>query len=154
MGRTPIKIFEYNEKGVFIRKFKTEAECRAFHYPDDIGKRPTRPFERLEIKFGKTPDGNYLFTERIGREKIKLVIRVYNSEYCTDLIKEDKKIIQVFNLENILLLEARNLNTLSKLTGINSSTILTQVKRKPGSKASKIMPNGLIFKYKQEEIDL
>ena len=39
-GKPPIKIYEYDNKGCFIRQFETLADARKHHYSDDKGLRP------------------------------------------------------------------------------------------------------------------
>ena len=67
-----------------------------------------------------------------------------------DLIAKKHKIIQVFNLEGVLLLEARNATILNKLVCIPQGTISQQL-----SKGVQRIPKGeFLIKYKEEEVDL
>ena len=124
--------------------------CRDFHFSDIDGKIPILRFKRVGIDYGLTKEGNYLVKERLGKQRLKYIRRLHESEYCTDLITKRHKIIQIFNLEGILLLEARNLNVLVKLTNIPQGTISQQL-----SRGLQSVPRGeFIFKYKEEEIEL
>ena len=124
--------------------------CRDFHFSDIDGKIPILRFKRVGIDYGLTKEGNYLVKERLGRQRLKYIRRLHESEYCTDLIIKRHKIIQVFNLEGILLLEARNLNVLTKLTNILQGTISQQLSRGVQS-----IPKGeFLIKYKEEEVEL
>ena len=149
-GKKPVEIFEYNSEGEFVRKFKTQVECRIFHYAHIEGKIPILRLKRMNIKYSVLDNGNFLVKERLGRSRIKFLRRLHESDYCTDLINREKRIIQVFNLEGILLLEARNLNVLTKLTNIPQGTISQQLSRGVQS-----IPKGeFLIKYKEEEVEL
>ena len=148
-GKAPIKIFEYDRDGKYIRTFRNMSLCRDFHFADIDGKIPILRFKRISIEYGLTKDGNYLVKERLGRQRVKYLRRLHESEYCTDLITRRHRIIQVFNLEGVLLIEARNLNVLVKLTNIPQGTISKQLSR------SVQHPKGeFLIKYKEEEVDL
>ena len=108
-------------------------------------------FKNLGIEYGFTKDDNFLFKQRVNRDDVIFLNRVIESEYCSNKITKDQKIVQVYNLERILLLEARNINVLSKITNINKSTIYRQLNYKPEEKQTRMYPSGLIFKYKEEK---
>ena len=143
-------MFEYDEKGTHIQTFKNMSLCREHHFPEIKGKIPILRFKRMDVEYGKTIEGNYIVKERLGRAKARILARIDQSIYCTDLITRRHRIIQVFNLEGVLLLEARNLNVLAKLTNILQGTISQQL-----SRGLQSVPRGeFIFKYKEEEIEL
>ena len=124
--------------------------CRDFHFSDIDGKIPILRFKKIDIDYGLTKEGNYLVKERLGRQRLKYIRRLHESEYCTDLIAKKHKIIQVFNLEGVLLLEARNATILSKLVCIPQGTISQQL-----SRGVQHIPKGeFLIKYKEEEVDL
>ena len=149
-GKVPIKIFEYNRDGKHIRTFQNMSLCRNFHFADIDGKIPILRFKKVGIEYGLTKDGNYLVKERLGRARLKYLRRLHESEYCTDLITRRHRIIQVFNLEGVLLLEARNLNVLTKLTNMPQGTISQQL-----SRGVQNIPKGeFLFRYKEEEVEL
>lgn len=145
-GRPQIKVFEYDEKGTHIQTFKNMSLCREHHFPEVKGKIPILRFKRMDIEYGKTVNGNYIVKERLGRARVRLLARIDQSPYCTDLIIKRDRPIQVFNLEGILLFEARNLNILCKLTNIPQGTISQQL-----SYGVLGVPKGeFLFKYKEE----
>ena len=144
-GKTPIEIYEYDEKGQYIRKFNSMSDCRREYFSHIQGKIPILRFEKLGTIFGLTPSGNYLFNFRPGRKIIKNIHKVHTSEFCTDYITNDNKIIQVFNLEGKLLLEARNLNIIEKLTKIPRETARHQLKNNKGYAKEEF-----VIKYKEE----
>ena len=149
-GKAPIKIFEYDRDGKYIRTFQNMTLCRDFHFSDIDGKIPILRFKRVGIDYGLTKEGNYLVKERLGRQRLKYLKRLHESEYCTDLITKRHKIIQVFNLEGVLLLEARNLIVLTKLINILHGTISQQLNHGVQS-----VPKGeFLFRYKEEEVEL
>ena len=145
-GREQIKVFEYDEKGTHIQTFKNMSICREHHFSDIKGKIPILRFKKMGIEYGKTPEGNYIVKERLGKARIRLLARLDQSIYCTDLIIKRNKPIQVFNLEGILLMEVRNINIISKLTHIPQETVSCQL-----SKGVLHIPKGeFLFKYKEE----
>ena len=117
-GREKVAIFEYNAEGMYVRKFKSMSECRRCYFSHTKGKIRILRFKKSNIEYGITPEGNFLFKERLGKAKVRLIKRIHTSPYCTDFITKNYKIVQVFNLKGELLLEARNLNILAKLTTI------------------------------------
>ena len=151
MGREKIKIYEYTKEGNYIRMYSDMSECRKLCFSEIKGKVPILRFKNLGIKYGFTKDDNFLFKQRVNRDDVVFLNRVIESEYCSNIITKDQKIVQVYNLERILLLEARNINVLSKITNINKSTIYRQLNYKPEEKQTRIYPSGLIFKYKEEK---
>lgn len=145
-GRPQIKVFEYDEKGTHIQTFKNMSLCREHHFPEIKGKIPILRFKRMDIEYGKTIEGNYIVKERLGRAKARILARIDQSIYCTDLIIKRNRPIQVFNLEGVLLFEARNLNILCKLTNLPQGTISQQL-----SYGVLGIPKGeFLFKYKKE----
>ena len=145
-GRPKIKVFEYDAQGTHIKTFKDMSLCRQQHFSEIKGKIPILRFKRMDIDYGKTPEGTYIVKERLGRSKIRLLARLDQSIYCTDLIIKRNKPIQVFNLEGVLLFEARNLNILCKLTNLPQGTISQQL-----SCGVLGIPKGeFLFKYKEE----
>ena len=149
-GRAPIKIFEYDRDGKYIRTFQNMTLCRDFHFSDIDGKIPILRFKRVGIDYGLTKEGNYLVKERLGKQRLKYIRRLHESEYCTDLITKRHKIVQMFNLEGVLLLEARNLNVLAKLTNILHGTISQQLNH-----GVQRVPKGeFLFRYKEEVVEL
>lgn len=146
-GRTPIEMFEYTSNGKYIRKFKNQAKCREYYFPHIAGKIPILRFKKMGIKYTVLNNGNFLVKERLGRDNIRFLRRVHESEYCTDLITKNKKIVQVFNLEGKLLLEARNMNILTKMTNIPQGTINQALK----ANSKQVPRSEFSFKYKETE---
>jgi len=126
-GKKPKKIFEYTPNGKYVQTFETMSDCRRVHFSHIRGKIPILRLEKLGTKYTILENGNILVKERIGRDKIKFLLRVDKSEYCTNLIETDYNPIEVYNLEGVLLLEARNMNVLTKMTGISGATVSNQL---------------------------
>lgn len=147
VGRAPIKVFEYDAEGKYVRTFPNMQECRDMYYPNAIGRMPIFKLNRVGIRFDILENGHFLVPIRMSRNKLVQLGRIYRSEYCTELITRQEKIIQVFNLEGTLLLEARNPNVLSKMTGINQATISSAL-----NSSVKGTPKGeFIFRLKENE---
>ena len=145
-GRKPIKVYVYNKKMERVDKFNSLSDLRTVHYSDIVGKMPLLRFKKDGIRYDVLPNGNYYFDRAVGRKIGRSIIKRHESPYCTDLVNNTQKIVQVFNLDGKLLLEARNQTALYLLSNIPQATISQQLTR--GVKI--IVNSGLIIKYKDE----
>jgi hypothetical protein len=150
-GRTPKKVYVYDDKGHYICMFNSMQEFRKVYYPEDgIFKRPLFVHEELEFKYHYMKDLELIaVTDRsIGRDRIKNIITIHESDYCK---KEDNspqsKAVQVFNLKNELIAEFKTARLLTKLMPhIHQSTISKHLNNKPIKNFNEL---GLYFKYKE-----
>ena len=147
-GKKPIKIYQYEGTGKCVRNYASLADCRAVLWPDIKGKKPILVLERLGLRYSRTPTGGYVFEQRVPRDVVQHIKRIENSIYCNKVITAREKVIQVYNLEGTLLLEARNINVLVKMTGVDEVTVLNQLARK-GPMRSK--SSGFFYKYKEQQ---
>lgn len=117
-GRDPLKVYVYDEKGSYICMFDSMVEFRKVYYPNDIGKRPLFKHEEFDIKYHYMEDLELIaVTNRAaGRDLLKRIIAVHNSEYCKkEDENSDKRPILVYNLKNECIAEFKNLRILHKL---------------------------------------
>ena len=142
-GRKKVKIYEYNPEGGFIKSYENMSVCREILFSEKRGKYPILRLKIGETEFGKTPSGNYLFKERLGRAAVKMLHKIDKSEYCSDLIRNDSTPIGVYNLEGVLLIMARNINILDKMLNLPKMTAYHQLKRGLKGKTK----GEFIFKY-------
>jgi hypothetical protein len=147
-GKKPIKVYQYEDTGKYVRNFASLSDCRAVLWPEIKGKKPILVLERLGLRYSKTPTGGYVFEQRVPRDTIQHIRRIENSIYCSKVITDREKIIQVFNLEGTLLLEARNINVLVKMTGVDDVTVLNQL---AGKGPMKSKSSGFFYKYKEQQ---
>jgi len=162
-GRKPKKVYVYEDNGTYVCMFDNMVDFRKVYYPEDgIFKRPlfvhgvslcTKIFfvhEELNFKYHYMKDLELIaVTDRsIGRDTIKRIIAIHNSEYCK---KEDSnpqsKAVQVFNLKNELIAEFKTARLLTKLMPhIHQSTLSRHLNNQPIKSHNEL---GLYFKYKE-----
>jgi hypothetical protein len=147
-GKKPKYVYVYDEEGVYICMFESMVKFREVYYPKDIGKRPLFNHEEFDIKYHYLEDlGLIAITDRsAGRDLIKRIVTIHNSEYCKKNDKKDDKVIQVFNLKNEVIAEFKNQRLLIKLMPhISQSTISRHLNTKLVNTHNSV---GLFFKYK------
>lgn len=144
-GKKPIKVYEYAFNGEYIKSYDNINEFRRLNYPDDKGKRPLFNYKFREIKYHMLED-SIAFIKRPGREAIRLVIAIHNSQYCKQTEYDNP--IEVFNLKGEKIAEFKNQRLLNKLLPqFNDSIINRQLK----STRKQCLNNmGLYFKYKED----
>ena len=147
-GRNPNHVFVYDNQGIYICMFESMVKFREVYYPNDIGKRPLFNHEELGIKYHYMEDLKLIaVTDRTaGRDLLKRIIVIHNSEYCKKDDLYNNKAIQVFNLKNELIAEFKNQRLLHKLMPhINQATVSRHLKNKSVKTYNRL---GLFFKYK------
>ena len=150
-GRQPRKVYVYEDNGTYVCMFDNMVDFRKVYYPEDgIFKRPLFIHEELEFKYHYMKDLELIaVTDRsIGRDTIKRIIAIHDSEYCK---KEDSnsqsKAVQVFNLKNELIAEFKTARLLTKLMPhIHQSTLSRNLNNQPIKSHNEL---GLYFKYKE-----
>ena len=145
-GRKPIKVYVYNRVAKRVARFDSIADLRSTYFSDVVGVVPLLKFKKDGIRYDVLPNGNYYFDRAVRRKIGGSIIKRHESPYCTDLVNNTQKIVQVFNLDGKLLLEARNQTALYLLSNIPQATISQQLSK--GVKT--ITTSGLIIKYKDE----
>lgn len=148
-GRNPNKVYVYDEEGKYICMFESMVEFRKVYYPEDVGKRPLFTHEELGVKYHYMEDIQLIaVTDRsVGRDNLKKIMAIHNSEYCKKQDHVDTKTVQVFNIKNELIAEFKNQRLLTKMMPhINESTVSRQLNNKNVKSYNKL---GLLFKYKE-----
>jgi hypothetical protein len=149
-GKPKQQVFVYTFDGKYLERFSSESEFRQTYYPTDIGKRPIFCWKELEFIYHINFSREIIaFKERPGRDKIKLILAIHNSEYCKDSDYNNIP-VQVFNLKGELIAEFRSQRLLSKFMPSRQSSInnaLTQ-SRHTGKYKVANPEGGLFFKYK------
>ena len=145
-GRKPIKVYVYDRVAKRVARFDSIADLRSTYFSDVVGVVPLLKFKKDGIRYDVLPNGNYYFDRAVGRPICINIMRRHESPYCTDLVNNTQKIVQVFNLDGKLLLEARNQTALCLLSNIHQATISHHLNK--GVKT--ITTSGLIIKYKDE----
>lgn len=148
-GRNPNKVYVYDEEGKYICMFESMVEFRKVYYPEDVGKRPLFTHEELGVKYHYMEDIQLIaVTDRsVGRDNLKKIMAIHNSEYCKKQDHADTKTVQVFNIKNELIAEFKNQRLLTKMMPhINESTVSRQLNNKNVKSYNKL---GLLFKYKE-----
>ncbi len=150
-GRKPNEVFVYHSDGTYICMFDNMVEFRKVYYPADTGKRPLFVHEELGIKYHYMEDLELIaFACRTGRDLIKRLIAIHESDFCK---KEDnessKRPVQIYNLKNEVIAEFKNTRLLHKLmphlSGATISNHLNNTSMNPKSHTE----IGLFFRYKE-----
>lgn len=139
-GREKIKIFEYSKDGKFLKEYESISELRNKYFSNDRGKRPLI----RKNEYSTLPNGNYISTYRLGRDKIEFLNRRSKSKFIN--IKKSNSIIECYNLDNIKIATFVDINIASKLTNIPLTTIYHQLNNGKGTPKK-----DLIFKYRENE---
>ena len=150
-GRKPKKVYVYEDNGTYVCMFDNMVDFRKVYYPEDgIFKRPLFVHEELNFKYHYMKDLELIaVTDRsIGRDTIKRIIAIHDSEYCKkEDINPQSKAVQVFNLKNELIAEFKTARLLTKLMPhIHQSTLSRHLNNQPVKTHNEL---GLYFKYKE-----
>jgi hypothetical protein len=143
-GKNPIRLFHYDENFKFIKKYESCNEFRKEYFPNDIGTRPLFPkgSKRTKYKYQKLPDGTYISTYRIGREKIIHLERIINSPFCFTK-STNSKMIGIYNLLDEEIAVVKDIHVASLLTGKLTSSIYQSLNNENRTQCHEIY-----FKYK------
>lgn len=149
--RPSIKVHMYNGKGAYIQSFESIAEFRKEYFPNDIGKRPILVYKEFDIEYYYNKEFDYIImSSRPGREKIKQIIAVHNSEFCKKQDNNDQKPVQVLNLRGEVIAEFKSQRLLSKLVP-NMTTVGYGRALNSKAKRANITRSELFFQYKKED---
>lgn len=115
-GRPKIKVYLYNGKGAYLRSYNSVSDFRFDYFPDDKGKRPILIYKELGIEYYYNKDLDIiLMTVRPGREKIKLIVAIHNSDLCKKQDDDDQIPVQILNLRGEMIAEFKSQRLLTKL---------------------------------------
>lgn len=137
-GRPKQEVFQYDADGKYIRKYNSQSEVREKYFSDDLGK---RPLFNVVTPYQEMPDGTYIAPYRIGRDKLREAIRLYNCPYCKKHVAH--RPVYVYNLIGEKIAEFSNIRVASLMTGIDYATITHRVKN------GKHHTDNLLFTYEQ-----
>jgi hypothetical protein len=108
-GKSKIKLHVYYGDGSYKESFDSISEFRADYYPNDIGKRPILTYNEKGVNYHYSKEGDWFVTDcRPGREAIKHIIAIHESEYCKLQDNVDNKPVRVFNLRGDLIAEFKS----------------------------------------------
>lgn len=141
-GKEPIKAYEYNPKGGFIRSYESLSEA----YKVNKVNKTTLENVHEDIRYAILPNGNFLSNKRVYRDDVKFIIFSHNNPYNKPILSKVRP-VGVYNLKGELLLEARNPSVLFKLL----KNIITRQAIERQLKLNKDIGHnsrtGLIFRY-------
>lgn len=146
-GRPAQKIYEYNFSGEYLRSYDSIQEARQRYYSEDTGSRPIFVKQELGEEYHITFEDTILLKNRIGRDNIKFLLRVVQSEYY-NLATPDDQPIQVFNIKDELLAEFPSAYIATKLMPQHSHLIYTHLRLANTQRRPK-RGSDLTFKYKE-----
>ena len=141
-GRKPIKCYEYDPDGKYLREFESYQHVRNTYFPEDTGKRPLFKSKKDYLKLS---NGNFIANYRIGQSNLKKLERIRTCKYCSTNKNINNTAVEVFNLKGEKIAEFKNFYIASLMTGIDKTVLWSRLNSK-----STITPNrdNLEFKYK------
>ena len=145
-GREKHKVYVYNFKGKYIRKFDSIAEFRNHYYKEDIGLRPLFLKTINSYKF-QPLDKEIAFLERVGRDNAIHVAAIHNSKYCGERKGRDPKQIKVYNLKGEVIATFKNKDLLCKLMPHMNRTTIADSLKSSSERLRRHTPTELFFKY-------
>lgn len=138
----------YNGKGAYIQSFESIASFRKEYFPNDIGKRPILVYKEFDIEYYYNREFDYIImSARPGREKIKQIIAVHNSEFCKKQDDTDQKPVQILNLRGEVIAEFKSQRLLTKLVPNMTPTGIGRALNSKAKKAN-ITKSELFFQFK------
>lgn len=152
-GRPKIKVHIYDFDCKYIRTFDTIADFRRHYWPEDICNRPLFIKEELNCKYEVIREAGIIaMQDRPGREAIRLILAINDSEYCRKQDQnEDYRPVQILNLRGEIIAEFATHRLAVKLMPHLSQARLSHQlsKSKNNVKRNQVVQGGLIFKYKE-----
>lgn len=146
-GRAPIKVYKYDLSGKYLETYDNIADFRRQHFPNDVGVRPMFTKQVRNTKYMIIGDTIALL-ERPGREMIKFIIAVHNSDFCKASDNTDTRAVEVYNLLGEKIAEVKNKRLAGRLFCVPYNTIVSQIL---STKKKSLNKTGLYFKYKEDE---
>ncbi len=135
-GRPRLKLYQYDEKGAFIRAYETQMEVFNKYYDGKKGEL------FLGKDFRELPDGTYICTYQIGRKLVK-EIKIDKNIFCSKRI--DDKPVSVYNLRGEKIATFANIRACTEMVKLDYTTIQNRLYRNvryfPKSE------DGLTFKF-------
>jgi len=146
MANIKKKIYEYDHKGKYIRFYESQGDVLELYFKEDKGKRPLLTNNQLGYNYRLLED-TILFEKRVYRDDIFYLIEIHNSDFCKKIDGENNTPIEVFNIKQEKIAEAKNLRlALLLFKQVPRQTIYAQL---TGSKKQKrYSKSGLFFRYK------
>lgn len=143
-GRVPIKVYQYDNEGKFLKTFNSMSEVRVQYFPNDIGKRPLFGSRDYIKDYTILNDNTLISLNRIGRQKVKFLFKLHDNKYVPKkkIIKQE---IECYNLAGDLLGTFTSIFAASILCNIPFAMVHKQLNRNTGTGQNR----NLIFKYKE-----
>lgn len=144
-GRKPIKVYQYDNNGKFLKVYNSISEVRSEYFSEDIGKRPIFGSKDYNKDYTFLDDNTLIALNRIGRDAVKLLFKIRDSKYIPKR-KIKKQEIECYNLEGELLCTFTSIFAASVLTNIPMNRIGSQLSY---SNSNYEQHKELTFKYKE-----
>ncbi len=144
-GRAPIKVYQYDANGKFMKEWACTNDVRRAYYPNVNGKMPFFPDGRgtYNAEYHELPDGSYVSKYRIGRERLLKLVKRDRSRFCKDCA-EERNVVEVYNLNGTKVANFRNPYVASLLLQLASGQIDRRCQ-------NEFTHGDLIFKYKRDD---
>lgn len=114
-GRPKLKLYHYDNEYKYIKTFETQMQVFNEYFDGKKGQLFNNP------DFRKLPDGTFVSPYRVGRDKLRKVIKIANDPLCAKNAK-DKPII-FYNRKMEQIASFNCIRTACQLTGKSYSSI-------------------------------
>jgi len=122
-GLEKIPVYQYDEKGNFMKEWESLSDLRYHYYPRDRSKRPLLRSKRANLyNYDILPDRTFYSLERLGR-KIVQYEKIFNSKFVINRVKEDRN-VGIYNIVGDKIAHFENAYIASLLTNIGYGVIL------------------------------
>jgi hypothetical protein len=143
-GKPAIKIFQYSNEGKYIKTFNSISEIHREYFNDS--KYPF--FVGVQNILEKLPDNTIICKERLGRDKIKAILRRLSNPFILKDDRSNSNEIEVLNVDKIVIATFFNISMASKLLNISANSIHAIMKSSMnGYPKNKY---GVYFRYKEK----
>lgn len=120
-GRPAIPVYQYNEKGEYLRRYDNQREVFTKYFDGKVGRLFDNPHYR------ELPDGTFISTYRIGRLGLMTRLKIDRDPYCK---KHDNKAFSIYNRIGEKMASFSSLRQASLLTGKSTSEIHSRIYRR------------------------
>jgi hypothetical protein len=149
-GREKISVYVYNLVGEYIETFETISEFRKKWYPLDTNPRPLFNYNELGHEYFYSATNRIIvLRSRPGREVIKHILAIHNSEFCALQDTIESPSIEILNLRGDVIAVVKTQHLVSLLIpDLHPSTVSRQLNT--DAKKSNIFKTGLRCQFKDD----
>lgn len=136
-GLEKIPVYQYDEKGNFLKQWESMSALRYHYYPRDYSKRPLLRSKRADLyNYDILPDRTFYSLERLGR-KIVQYEKIFNSKFVINRVKEDRN-VGIYNIVGDKIAHFENAYIASLLTNVDYGVILKDCNEGKGKRQKEL----------------